>query len=139
MSSNHFLFPRHHPTGLQSSVSQSGTCWLTQSAIVTGCSSGIGKAIANLIANKPGQRLVATARNINDLSYLPESKDILKLRLDVTDVKNVDDAFAKVKEVWGEYAYLDIVVCHTQIRKCSNSADSLRSGQQCRIFALRGY
>lgn len=30
---------------------------------ITGCSSGIGKALAQHIASKPAHRLVATARN----------------------------------------------------------------------------
>lgn len=39
---------------------------------ITGCSSGIGKALAQHVASKPSHRLVATARNLKDLSYLPE-------------------------------------------------------------------
>ncbi|KAG7293413.1 hypothetical protein NEMBOFW57_003463 [Staphylotrichum longicolle] len=62
---------------------------------VTGCSSGIGRALATLVASKPGQRLIATARNPGDLSYLPDGDpDILKLPLDVTSPSSVNAAFA---------------------------------------------
>ncbi|CAG7932479.1 unnamed protein product [Penicillium olsonii] len=79
--------------------------------LVTGCSSGIGREIATLIANKPNQRIIATARNPNDLSYLPDGNpNILKLALDVTSVESVDTAFANVARHFGENFYLDVVV-----------------------------
>jgi NADP-dependent 3-hydroxy acid dehydrogenase YdfG len=78
---------------------------------VTGCSSGIGQAIATLIASKPNQRLIATARNPSSLSYLPDGNpNILKLALDVTKVASVDAAFAEAKKHFGEEFYLDVVV-----------------------------
>jgi NAD(P)-dependent dehydrogenase (short-subunit alcohol dehydrogenase family) len=78
---------------------------------VTGCSSGIGKAIATLIASKPAQRLIATARNPSSLSYLPDgNSNILKLALDVTSVSSVDAAFAAAAKHWGEDFHLDVVV-----------------------------
>ncbi|OLN81059.1 putative oxidoreductase C162.03-like protein 2 [Colletotrichum chlorophyti] len=79
--------------------------------LITGCSSGIGKALATLIASKPGQRLIATARNPSDLSYLPDdNKDILKLALDVTSPSSVNAAFSKAAEHFGDTFHLDIVV-----------------------------
>lgn len=62
---------------------------------VTGCSSGIGRAIAELVASKPGHRLIATARNPSSLSYLPNDNNgkILKLALDVTLPASVGQAF----------------------------------------------
>ncbi|KAK2059584.1 hypothetical protein LY76DRAFT_592190 [Colletotrichum caudatum] len=51
---------------------------------VTGCSSGIGKALSTLIATKPGHRLIATARDPADLAHLPDADgNILKLPLGV--------------------------------------------------------
>lgn len=62
--------------------------------IVTGCSSGIGRALAELVAGKPGQRLIATARNISGLSYLADNDpEVLKLTLDVASPASVDGAF----------------------------------------------
>ncbi|PMD43179.1 NAD(P)-binding protein [Hyaloscypha variabilis F] len=78
--------------------------------LITGCSSGIGKAIATLIASKPSLRLIATARNPSTLSYLPSTHNILKLALDVTSPSSVDAAFAAAKAHWGEEFHLDVVV-----------------------------
>ncbi len=62
---------------------------------VTGCSSGIGRALATLIASKPSHRLIATARDPSSLSYLPDSSpSILKLPLDVTSPSSISAAFA---------------------------------------------
>ncbi|PSR99358.1 hypothetical protein BD289DRAFT_458542 [Coniella lustricola] len=67
----------------------------------TGCSSGIGRAIAELVASKPAHRLVATARNSFSLSYLPDNDAdgrILKLALDVTSPTSVKKAFRAAAE-----------------------------------------
>ncbi|PGH26420.1 hypothetical protein AJ80_01918 [Polytolypa hystricis UAMH7299] len=70
--------------------------------LITGCSSGIGREIASLIASKPNQRLIATARNPSSLSYLPDGNaNILKLALDVTSVSSVDAAFAAAAKHFG--------------------------------------
>ncbi|KAK3324027.1 short-chain dehydrogenase/reductase-like protein SDR [Cercophora scortea] len=60
---------------------------------VTGCSSGIGRALATVIAAK-GDRLIATARNVSTLSYLPTSPSILPLALDVTSLPSIDAALS---------------------------------------------
>ncbi|KAK4155575.1 hypothetical protein C8A00DRAFT_13428 [Chaetomidium leptoderma] len=85
--------------------------------LITGCSSGIGRAIATLVASKPKHRLIATARNpAADLAYLPDDNpNILKLALDVTSTSSVDDAFASAAAAHfdeggdGKF-HLDIVV-----------------------------
>ncbi|KAF8854265.1 NAD(P)-binding protein [Acephala macrosclerotiorum] len=79
--------------------------------LITGCSSGIGREIATLIASKPSHRLIATARKVADLSYLPDSNtNILKLALDVTSPSSVNAAFAVAKTHFGENFHLDVVV-----------------------------
>jgi hypothetical protein len=66
---------------------------------ITGCSSGIGKALAQHIANKPPHNLIATARNLDDLAYLSDDNThILKLQLDVTSSDQVKQAFGKTIE-----------------------------------------
>lgn len=55
----------------------------TPVAIITGCSSGIGRATARLLAEK-GWRVFATARRLETLSDLASGR-ITPLRLDVTD------------------------------------------------------
>ncbi|KAK3994180.1 hypothetical protein QBC44DRAFT_48328 [Cladorrhinum sp. PSN332] len=79
--------------------------------LITGCSSGIGRALANLVASKPEHRLIATARNPNDLSYLPESSpNILKLALDVTSPESINTAFSAAAEHFGKDFHLDVVI-----------------------------
>jgi short-subunit dehydrogenase len=66
---------------------------------ITGCSSGIGKALAQHIASKPSHNLIATARNLDDLAYLSDDNThILKLQLDVTSSDQVKQAFGKTVE-----------------------------------------
>ncbi|KAH6690818.1 hypothetical protein DL95DRAFT_345815 [Leptodontidium sp. 2 PMI_412] len=79
--------------------------------LITGCSSGIGRSIATLIASKPKHRLIATARKLSDLSYLPNNNlNILKLVLDVTSPTSVNSAFADAAKHFGPDFHLDIVV-----------------------------
>jgi len=64
-----------------------------------------------MIANKPGLRLIATARDPSSLSYLPgDSSNILKLALDVTSVDSVNAAFAAAAKYFGPDFRLDVVV-----------------------------
>ncbi|RDW70955.1 hypothetical protein BP6252_07518 [Coleophoma cylindrospora] len=74
---------------------------------ITGCSSGIGQALAEFIATQTSNRLVATARNASALSYLPDRPDILKLALDVTSTQSVDAAVDAAVNYFGR---LDVVV-----------------------------
>ncbi|KAI9645996.1 hypothetical protein NHQ30_005434 [Ciborinia camelliae] len=79
--------------------------------LITGCSSGIGRAISELVASKPNHRLIATARNPSDLSYLPDSNpNILKLSLDVTSPTSVNEAFAAASRHFGDSFHLDVVI-----------------------------
>ncbi len=53
-------------------------------ALVTGCSTGIGRALVEALRAR-GWGVVATARNIESLASLPAGEDLRKLELDVTD------------------------------------------------------
>ncbi|KAF2970321.1 hypothetical protein GQX73_g3178 [Xylaria multiplex] len=77
---------------------------------ITGCSSGIGRAIAELVASKPGQRLIATARNPSSLSYLADNDAILKLTLDVTSRDSVQKAFESAAAHFGDKFHIDVLV-----------------------------
>ncbi|KAI1427724.1 NAD(P)-binding protein [Xylaria sp. FL1777] len=77
---------------------------------ITGCSSGIGRAIAELVASKPGQRLIATARNSSSLSYLADNDAILKLPLDVSSRDSVEQAFKAAADHFGDGFHIDILV-----------------------------
>ncbi|KAI9740061.1 MAG: hypothetical protein M1818_004812 [Claussenomyces sp. TS43310] len=71
----------------------------------------IGREVASLVASKPNQRLIATARNPSSLSYLPDTHpNVLKLALDVTSVSSVDAAFAAAAKHFGNDFHLDVVV-----------------------------
>ncbi|ESZ95097.1 hypothetical protein SBOR_4508 [Sclerotinia borealis F-4128] len=92
--------------------------------LITGCSSGIGRAISELVASKPDQRFIATARNRSDLSYLPDTNpNILKLALDVTSTTSVNEAFATASRHFGDSFHLDIVV--------NNAGYSLSGDTEC--------
>ncbi|MEU3650606.1 SDR family oxidoreductase [Lentzea sp. NPDC034063] len=65
------------------------------SVLITGASRGIGRAIAVELAGR-GHRVIATARNVDDLADLPAD---LRLRLDVTDQASVDEAVRAAGEV----------------------------------------
>ncbi|PLB51425.1 NAD(P)-binding protein [Aspergillus steynii IBT 23096] len=78
--------------------------------LITGCSSGIGREIATLVASKPNQRLIATARDPSSLSYLPTTDNVLRLPLDVTSPDSVNKAFDTAAKHFGKDFHLDVVV-----------------------------
>ncbi|RYO79904.1 hypothetical protein DL762_007911 [Monosporascus cannonballus] len=73
---------------------------------VTGCSSGIGQALAQLIVETPN-RLVATARKLDSLSSIPTSARAVKLELDVTTITSIETALRATLETFGR---VDVVV-----------------------------
>jgi NADP-dependent 3-hydroxy acid dehydrogenase YdfG len=79
---------------------------LTKQHIVTGCSSGLGAGFAKHIVSS-GHSLVATARKISSLSYLPDNPKILKLVLDVTSIPSIKKAFSVTIEKFG---LVDVVI-----------------------------
>ncbi|KAI0556052.1 retinol dehydrogenase 8 [Xylaria curta] len=75
---------------------------------ITGCSSGIGAALATRLATQTSNRVVATARQVSALSYLPDdAPNVLKVALDVTSLEAIDAAFNKAVEHFGR---VDVVV-----------------------------
>ncbi|KAI1496065.1 NAD(P)-binding protein [Biscogniauxia marginata] len=73
---------------------------------ITGCSSGIGEALAQVVA-KTSNRLVATARNPDALSNIPSGDNVLKLKLDVTSIPSIEAAFSDALKKFGR---IDVVV-----------------------------
>ena len=73
--------------------------------LVTGCSSGIGRALAREF-NRRGHRVYATARQRESLAAL-EAEGIRALALDVTDDASIDAAVAVVRQ---ESGHLDLLV-----------------------------
>lgn len=71
--------------------------------LVTGCSSGIGREISNILTNR-GYTVVASARNISNLEDLSAS---LKLEVDVTNKNSIKQA---IQQIVKEYGQIDILV-----------------------------
>ena len=74
--------------------------------LITGCSSGLGLSIANYV-HKSGHNVVATARNVDALHYLPDGPKVLKLKLDVTSPENITSVINDTIERFGR---LDVVI-----------------------------
>ena len=67
--------------------------------MVTGCSSGLGKALASTIYDA-GHHLVATARDVKSLSYLPDNENVRKLALDVISQESIIMAINSAIQAW---------------------------------------
>jgi NADP-dependent 3-hydroxy acid dehydrogenase YdfG len=76
-----------------------------QVVLITGCSSGIGRALALEFA-ATGHRVVATARRLESIEGLAEDR-IQIFELDVTDEASIENAVRAATEVFGA---IDIVV-----------------------------
>ena len=75
---------------------------------VTGTSSGIGRAFAELLSTNPkGYRLVAAARNISALDYLPDTQNVLKLTLDIVSPTAISDA---VHSAIDTFSRIDVLI-----------------------------
>ncbi|KAI1852681.1 hypothetical protein JX266_002222 [Neoarthrinium moseri] len=81
---------------------------LPQDAVwfITGCSSGIGLALAQLVA-KTSNRVVATARNPAALAGIPDGPNVFKHALDVTSIPSIDVALQAALSKFGR---IDVVV-----------------------------
>lgn len=75
--------------------------------LVTGCSSGFGKAITTQLA-AAGTRVVATARNPGAIGHLPDdAAHVAKVALDVTDPASIAAAIDAAVQRFGR---IDVVV-----------------------------
>jgi len=75
---------------------------------ITGASSGFGRTMAEYVMSK-GDKVVATLRKPNvldDLKAKYHSATLLIVKLDVTNPKEISDAFKKAKDVFGR---IDVV------------------------------
>jgi len=73
--------------------------------LITGCSSGIGAALAQEF-HKRGHRVIATARRLESLQAL-QSQGVRTLALDVNDGASIANAMAAVEK---EAGHLDILI-----------------------------
>ncbi|MFC4653114.1 SDR family NAD(P)-dependent oxidoreductase [Lactococcus nasutitermitis] len=73
---------------------------------ITGTSSGFGRALVEeLIAQD--YPVVATARKLESLDYLPEKDNVLKVALDVTKKETIDKAVKSANDAFGK---IDVLV-----------------------------
>jgi NAD(P)-dependent dehydrogenase (short-subunit alcohol dehydrogenase family) len=79
---------------------------MTGTVLITGCSSGYGKAAAKLFASR-GWNVIATMRNPDDGRRLTDLNNILVLRLDVQDRDSIDKA---ITEAISHFGRIDAVV-----------------------------
>lgn len=79
---------------------------MTKTILITGCSSGIGKATAQHFANK-NWNVVATMRNTADGEELAKLNNVIVTKLDVTDEATIKDAVAKTIKRFGT---IDVLV-----------------------------
>lgn len=79
---------------------------MNKTILITGASSGIGKASAQHFANK-GWNVAATMRNTADGVEFSETENILVCKLDVTDEVSIKDAVARTVEKFGT---IDVLV-----------------------------
>lgn len=78
----------------------------TKVVLITGVSSGIGKAAAELFALN-GWQVIGTARNITDTASLPQNKQIALKALDVTNEQSIHELFAWIEQTYG---HLEVLV-----------------------------
>jgi NAD(P)-dependent dehydrogenase (short-subunit alcohol dehydrogenase family) len=79
---------------------------MAKAVLITGCSTGIGRAAAHLFASR-GWGVTATMRRPEDAGDLAAAGDVRVEPLDVVDLASVDRAIARTLEAFGR---LDVVV-----------------------------
>lgn len=65
---------------------------MTKTAVVTGASSGLGKAVTKILAEN-GWKVFALARNINKVDF---NKQVTKITCNIRDLSEIDQAFAEI-------------------------------------------
>src|SRR5947208_932375 len=79
---------------------------MAQTILITGCSAGIGRAVAELFADR-GWNVVATMRSPESAGELAEKRNVLVTALDVT---NEDSIAAAVKKAEERFETIDVLV-----------------------------
>lgn len=87
--------------------------------LVTGCSRGLGRALAEALL-EGGEKLVATARSVQDLAFLPKSERVLTVALDVTDA---EAAHRAVDIAIAAFGRIDVVVSNAGFIRADSVED----------------
>lgn len=75
-------------------------------ALITGCSSGIGRALCEEYLSK-GFYVYASARNIHSLEDLADNNQLKKITLDVNDSSSIHNAVARIKQ---DHDHIDVLI-----------------------------
>lgn len=75
---------------------------------ITGCSTGFGRELANLILEL-GYKAIVTARNINDIKHITDRypKSSIPVKLDVTNREEIKQSIIEAKNAFGK---IDVLV-----------------------------
>ena len=97
---------------------------MKKTALVTGASSGIGKAIATLLIQQD-YKLIAVARSISRMNDLQEA-GATTLAMDVTNEKEIDSVIDYIKS---QYGSLDLLINNAGYGQFGTiGRDALRQG-----------
>ena len=102
---------------------------VTNINLVTGCSSGIGQALAQLVA-KSRNRVVPSARKPSGLGAIPSNDRVLKLELDVTSAPSIDAALRATLEKFGR---IDVLVNNAGYTLAGDT-ESAEDGESRAVF-----
>jgi NADP-dependent 3-hydroxy acid dehydrogenase YdfG len=91
------IAPLHHQTNIKK---------MNNTILITGASSGLGKATAKLFQSK-GWNVVATMRNPENETELTTLKNILVTKLDVLDLRSIENA---VKAGIQQFGKIDVLL-----------------------------
>jgi NADP-dependent 3-hydroxy acid dehydrogenase YdfG len=107
----------------------------TGAVLITGCSSGIGRATAEYLAAK-GHTVYATARKLESIADL-ESKGVKTLALDVTDEASMRAAVQAVEDAEGAVGALVNNAGYSQSGAVESvKLDDIRSQFETNVFGL---
>jgi len=73
---------------------------------ISGTTTGFGKALTLELLDQ-GYKVVATARDLNKLDYLPDNENLLKVKLDVQDESLIKESVSKAIDTFGR---IDVLV-----------------------------
>ena len=77
--------------------------------LITGTSSGFGKALAQIVAQHDGTNLIAAARKLSDLDYL-NAYDQTKIEKVIIDVTNKEQIATAVQQGQTKFGTVDVLV-----------------------------
>jgi short-subunit dehydrogenase len=107
----------------------------SEAVLITGCSTGIGRATAKLLASK-GHTVYATARRLGSISDL-EAKGCKLLELDVTDEQSMTAAVKAVEDAEGAVGVLVNNAGYSQSGAVESVAmEAVRRQFQTNVFGL---